>query len=1196
MNRIKLLVLSIMGIMLSSIFQINAGAFVHLAKQDKPEQHHVQVSATDKQLQTLEKEKNELLTEDIKPTVEEITARLSEIKERIKQPRTGRRTEFLTKMQSILNTTYQIVTEIDQERDQIKNIIDQTAKLLNEYKADPEFEKLRVAEKAAPDFDDLQELLQRIRDANARSVELGKTKLSLSPDINKRKKAVAVLQEQYQAKKNEQEAFSTQKEEEVNGLNHKEQGQILDEQLRQFKYKVELAQLKVKEAELRLSLIDTQLMIIREQINVFKSDSTRIKRALNIDTNYVKSAETALEAKRQTLVEKTDRAHEKIRLLIPTKEDLKNKIDELKEKYSTTVPDITAFEDWNKEPKTVNEWTVVSELAAFITEEEYLDAERDYIESQVEFEKAKFRQDEVRVETIRSWHKMTQRKFRFNNEEEINQEIKAYQIMQAELQVDLAALTDKRNSSINLLHSLNVSLDRIKVLSGQLKNQKNYIFRDKSSVYTKALEKLYKAEEQIRKRIDYTAKIIESYSTTIATMSDTIKKIEDVVAELGSKGFWRRSSQSIDWGELRNFFPDIKRFIYDVRVAGITYFAPSHLWSMTINGLKQLASVPVVALLLLRILMVIIIFWLLRLYLPDFRNHLLQIGPEYGALSTLSIFVGTCVDFAVHYLPSFYAWLVIFLSIKFGYIHDAYFSILFYLFSMVYMLFLTYRFINYLLLVNRRRNNIFISASFAHRFKWIIVPIAYATVFIFFLREAFVMGNYQSSHVPTILLAINFILLQVAIFSLFSKEQVLSIIPTDTPLWEWIEEHVNKYYYALLLIVTGIIIMSNPYVGYGRQVIYVLSRLIFTILLIPLFSWLHNRLKKGSSDLFFYYTDGETVKERFSAAKSWYGFFVVATFVVFCILGFAIGARAWGHPISLYEIKSWLSYRLYSPGLDEITGKAIEVTGLSLLKIVIFVLAGIALTYVINHFVLRRIFDPLLVGSGVQNTILTLTRYAIILIALLIGLQSAGLDAMTTKLGILIGLLSYYIKEPVFDFFSYFIILVQRPIKIGDLVMLDKDTMGVVRQITPRATIVRRRNSVTLVVPNSHIITKTVVNWNYTRTFFAFDDILVTVGYQHDPKQVKQIIHKVLDENPYILKNPASIVWLSDFVENGYQFLVRGYLTADKVLDQWEISSNVRLEIVRQLRDLGIEVASPIRTIRFLQQPGQLQQHLPDLI
>ena len=309
---------------------------------------------------------------------------------------------------------------------------------------------------------------------------------------------------------------------------------------------------------------------------------------------------------------------------------------------------------------------------------------------------------------------------------------------------------------------------------------------------------------------------------------------------------------------------------------------------------------------------------------------------------------------------------------------------------------------------------------------------------------------------------------------------------------------------------------------------------------------------------------------------------MVVSFLFFLLLAFVIGAKIWGHAIQVRDVSHWLNYEIYSPGLDEITGKRIDVTTLSLFKIIFFIIGGIVVTYIINHFLLKRIFDPLLIGAGIQNTIMTLTRYFIILIALLIGLQSAGLNAMATKIAVIIGIIGWAIREPIGDFVSYFIILVQRPIKIGDLVLIDTDVMGVVRQIPPRSTIIRRRNSVTIIVPNSHVITKAIVNWNYTRTFFAFDDIFITVPYSVDPLQVKQLIIKVLEENNNVLKNPAPIVWLNDFVDNGYHFLVRGYLTADKVLEQWEIASLVRLEMVRRLREAGIEVASPTRTLKMI--------------
>ena len=65
-----------------------------------------------------------------------------------------------------------------------------------------------------------------------------------------------------------------------------------------------------------------------------------------------------------------------------------------------------------------------------------------------------------------------------------------------------------------------------------------------------------------------------------------------------------------------------------------------------------------------------------------------------------------------------------------------------------------------------------------------------------------------------------------------------------------------------------------------------------------------------------------------------------------------------------------------------------------------------------------------------------------------------------------------------------------------------------------------------------------------------------------------------------ILKNPSPVVMLSDFAENGYEFTLRGYISAEKVLDQFMIASDVRIELVKALKNNNIEIARPIRYIK----------------
>jgi small-conductance mechanosensitive channel len=188
-------------------------------------------------------------------------------------------------------------------------------------------------------------------------------------------------------------------------------------------------------------------------------------------------------------------------------------------------------------------------------------------------------------------------------------------------------------------------------------------------------------------------------------------------------------------------------------------------------------------------------------------------------------------------------------------------------------------------------------------------------------------------------------------------------------------------------------------------------------------------------------------------------------------------------------------------------------------------------------------------------------------------------DLVWYLIGALILGIGWVIKDPAADLIAYFILIVQRPIKVGDFVYFDENTNGVVRRITPRSVEIRRKNSTTVIVPNVLATTRTVANWNHARGFIAFDDIMVTIPYKVDPEQVRELLMRVLDESRVVLKNPRPVVRLESFSDLGYVFLVRGYLSSNHTLDMWDIASDIRFAIVKRLREQGIEIAYPVRVV-----------------
>ena len=113
-------------------------------------------------------------------------------------------------------------------------------------------------------------------------------------------------------------------------------------------------------------------------------------------------------------------------------------------------------------------------------------------------------------------------------------------------------------------------------------------------------------------------------------------------------------------------------------------------------------------------------------------------------------------------------------------------------------------------------------------------------------------------------------------------------------------------------------------------------------------------------------------------------------------------------------------------------------------------------------------------------------------------------------------------------------------------------------------------------MPNSKLITQAIENWNYTRNFVAFDDILIAIKFKEDPVLVKTLLAQAIAEHPQVLRNPSPIIRLDNFDARGYMFMVRGYINSAYTLDQWDIASDVRILIVQKMRTHGIEFAVPI--------------------
>lgn len=256
----------------------------------------------------------------------------------------------------------------------------------------------------------------------------------------------------------------------------------------------------------------------------------------------------------------------------------------------------------------------------------------------------------------------------------------------------------------------------------------------------------------------------------------------------------------------------------------------------------------------------------------------------------------------------------------------------------------------------------------------------------------------------------------------------------------------------------------------------------------------------------------------------------------------------------------------------------VTITPLSVIKLLVVISVFYWMAKWVREFVYRFLLSRTS-DMGIRNSIAILSQYFVVIMGLFICLRVLGIDlqalafvASMFALGIGLGL-----RDLVNNFACGFLILLERPLRVGDIVNIN-DNEGEVTNIGSRAVTVRTWDRMELVVPNTEVFNKTFINWT-ARDNIVRCVVYIKIGRYDNPHHVCEIITKVLFEHHEVLKDPAPEVFLHDMSDIFMEFELRYFVNVRQVKSRISVNSSVLLKIWDEFEKFGIKPPYPQQEI-----------------
>lgn len=257
---------------------------------------------------------------------------------------------------------------------------------------------------------------------------------------------------------------------------------------------------------------------------------------------------------------------------------------------------------------------------------------------------------------------------------------------------------------------------------------------------------------------------------------------------------------------------------------------------------------------------------------------------------------------------------------------------------------------------------------------------------------------------------------------------------------------------------------------------------------------------------------------------------------------------------------------------------SMRITTLDLLKVIVVLLIAWVLVQIATKILEKRAQEKSKSNAGRYFAFAQLIKYLIYTLCIVVILDLMGVNMTMFKTGsaaLLVGL-GFGLQHTFNDFVSGIIILFEGTLQVGHIVEI-QTVVGRVKHIGLRTSRIETRDGVTIIVPNSKLVSDNVVNWSHQQVDLTRFVIRLSVGIESDVNQVKKILLEVAQRHKDVVNSPGPKVRLYDFNDSGYVFDLL-FWTSNMFFVE-TVKSDLRFMIVEEFNKNNIKIAFPKRDV-----------------